>query len=212
MTLKASSVLSILAIWIGSIVAVILEPDGWWLLIFAGLATATVGTSAWRRLGISRLIAIAGIWAGVGFAAGSTSDAAWVSIFALVSTAAVVFSTMRRDAWLLGVGILVAWLAVGLSVAVRGDGTAWMCVFAFVTAGAVANSHHAFSRGIAAIVWWGAAGALVLIFGENLAWLSVFAFLLTALSFGIGGFDFPRGLEWDLWDRDDDGERAKVVR
>jgi hypothetical protein len=158
------------------------------------------------------LFAIAGIWIAVAFAAGSTSDAAWVSIFAFLATGAVVFSTMRRDAWLLGAGIAIAWLAVGLSVAIHGPDAAWMCVFAFLTAGAVANSHHPFSRGVSAIVWGGAAGLLVMIFGENLAWLSVIAFLMTSLSFGFGGFEFPKGPEWDLWDRDDDSERVKVVR
>jgi hypothetical protein len=29
---------------------------------------------------------------------------------------------------------------------------------------------------------------------------------------GFGGFSLPRGLEWDLWDRDDDDERVKTVR
>ncbi|MGE3073604.1 MAG: hypothetical protein AB7N24_05885 [Dehalococcoidia bacterium] len=212
MTIKATSVLSILAIWIASVVAVAIEPDSWWLLIFTFLATGAVGVSAWRRLGISRLLAITGTWAGVAFAAGSTSDATWVSIFAFLTTGAVVFSTMSRSAWLLGAGIAVAWLAVGISVLDEGPDAAWMCIFAFLTAGSVANSHHSFSRGIAAMVWWGATAILVIAFGAGLAWVSVLAFLLTTLSFGIGGFQFPRGMEWDLWDKDDDGERVKIVR
>ena len=212
MTIKATSVLSILAIWVASIAAVAFESDSWWILIFAALATAAVGVSAWRRLGISRLIAISGTWAGAAFAAGTTGEAAWTSIFAFLSTGAVVFSTMKRDAWMLGLGIAVAWLAMGLSVAGHGEDASWMCVFSFLTAGAVSNSHHPFSRGVAAVVWWGLAGALVMLFGAGLAWLSVIAFLLTSLSLGFGGFDFPRGLEWDLWDRDDDSERVKIVR
>lgn len=212
MTIKATSVFSILAIWIASIIAVVLEPDGWWLLIFSFVATAAVGVSAMRRLGVSRLLAIVGTWAGMAFAAGSTSDAAWVSVWAFLTTGVVVFSTMKRDAWMLGVGISVAWLVVGISVLSKGPDVAWMCVFAFLTAGSVANSRHPFSRGIAAVVWWGATGVLVLAFGSGLAWVSVFAFVLTTLSFGLGGLQFPRGLEWDLWDKDDDDERVKVVR
>jgi hypothetical protein len=119
---------------------------------------------------------------------------------------------MRKDAWMLGIGVSAAWLATGLSVLVQGEGTAWMCVFAFLTAGAVANSHNDIARGVAATIWWAAAGALILIFGDQLAWLSVIAFILTTTSLGFGGFSFPRGLEWDLFDRDDDGERAKIVR
>jgi hypothetical protein len=61
-------------------------------------------------------------------------------------------------------------------------------------------------------VWWTAAGVLVLLFGGGFAWLSVIAFVLTTASIGLGGFDFPKRLEWDLWDRDDDSERVKVVR
>ena len=83
---------------------------------------------------------------------------------------------------------------------------------AALTAGAVANSHNPFSRGVAAIVWWAAAGAIVVLTGAGMAWLGVIAFLLTSLSLGFGGFSFPRGLEWDLWDRDDDNERVKIVR
>jgi hypothetical protein len=86
-----------------------------------------------------------------------------------------------------------------------------MCVFAFLTAGAISNSHHPFSRGLTAIVAWSVAGVAVIAWGDNLAWLGVIAFLATSLSLGFGGFSFPKGLEWDLWDRDDDDERVKVV-
>lgn len=211
MTLKATSLLSILAIWVASIAAVAVEHGSWWIFIFAFLATAAVGVSAWRRLGVSRLLAIAGTWAGAGIAAGATSDAAWISIFAFLTTSVVVYSTMKRDAWLLGLGISTAWLATGAVVAAHGEG-AWMGVFAFLTAGAVANSRNEVNRGVAAMLWWGAAGVIVLIAGEGWAWLGVIAFLLTAASLGFGDFSFPKGLEWDLWDRDDDDERVKVVR
>lgn len=211
MTVKATSLLSILAIWVASIAAVAANGSSWWLLIFAVLATGAVGASAWRRLGISRLIAIAGTWAATGVAAGSDSGATWVSIFAFLATGAVVYSTMRRDAWLQGVGIATAWAAVALSVAEHSNG-AWMCIFAFLTAGAVSNSHGQMGRGLAAIIWWGATGLIVFVAGTGWAWLSVIAFFLTAASIGFGGFSFPKGLEWDLWDRDDDDERVKVVR
>ena len=164
MTVKATSVLSILAIWVASIAAVVIEPDSWWILIFSSLATGAVGVSAWRRLGISRLLAIAGTWGGTAIAASSTSDAAWTAIFAFLAT------------------------------------------------GAVANSRNETGRGVAALIWWGVAGAIVLIAGDGWAWLGVIAFILTSISLGFGDFSFPRGVEWDLWDRDDDDERVKVVR
>ena len=154
MTLKATSMLSILAIWVASIAAVVAEPKSWWLFVFTFLGTGAVGVSAWRRLGVSRLIAIAGTWAGMALAAGSSDDATWTSILAFLTTGAVVFGTMKRDAWVLGVGIAAAWLGTGLSVAASGPGAAWMCVFAFLTAGAVANSHHESSRGVSALVGW----------------------------------------------------------
>ena len=210
MTIKATSVISILAIWVASVAAV--EPDSWWVIIFALLATGAVGASAWRRLGLSRLIGVVGTWAGMALAAGSSGDAAWTSIFAFLTTGAVVYSTMRRDAWLLGVGIATAWLATGLAVLVHGSDASWMCVFAFLTAGAVANSHNDIVRGFAATGWWVIAGALILILGSGFAWLSVIAFVLTTTSIGFGSFSFPRGLEWDLFDRDDDSERVKIVR
>ncbi len=107
MTIKATSMLSILAIWVASIAAVVANGDSWWLLIFAVLATGAVGASAWRRLGISRLTGIAGTWAATGVAAASDADATWVSIFAFLTTGAVVYSTMKRDAWMQGLGIAV---------------------------------------------------------------------------------------------------------
>ena len=95
MTIKATSLLSIIAIWVASLAAVAVEPKSWWMLIFSLLATAAVGASAWRRLGISRLIAVTGAWCGSAIAAGSTPDATWTSIFAFLTTGAVVYSTMR---------------------------------------------------------------------------------------------------------------------
>ena len=147
-----------------------------------------------------------------GLAAGSDPGATWVGVFAFLTTSAVVYSTMKRDAWLNGVGIAVAWGAVGAAVLEHGAGPAWMSIFAFLTAGAVANSLGERGRGLAAVIWWGAAGLIVVAAGAGWAWLGVIAFLLTALSLGVGSFSFPSGIEWDLWDRDGDDERVKIVR
>lgn len=204
MTIKATSALSILAIWVSTIIAVVVEPDSWWIIIFALLATAAVGVSAWRKLGISRLAAITGAWVGVALAAGAESGASWASIFAFLTTGAVVYSTMRRDALVLGVGIAAAWLAVGIAVAAKGDGVTWMSIFAFLTAGAIANSGGGIARGGSAVLWWGITLAVVLIGGGGWAWLSILAFLLTSASVGFSDFHFPSRLEWDLFDRDDD--------
>ncbi|MBE0610128.1 MAG: hypothetical protein IH609_12155, partial [Dehalococcoidia bacterium] len=116
------------------------------------------------------------------------------------------------DAWMQGLGIAVAWGAVAIAVAEHGSGPAWMCIFAFLTAGAVSNSHGEMGRGVAAMAWWGTTAAIVFIAGGGWAWLGVIAFLLTSASLGLGSFSFPKGLEWDLFDRDDDDERVKVVR
>jgi hypothetical protein len=203
-TIKATSALSILAIWVSTVIAVLVEHGSWWIIIFAFLATGAVGVSAWRRLGVSRLLAIVGTWAGLALAAGADSGAAWASIFAFLTTGAVVYSTMRRDAIVVGLGIAAAWLAVGIAVAARGDGPAWMCIFAFLTAGAIANSGGSLARGGSAILWWGITLAVVLIGGGGWAWLSVLAFLLTSASIGFSDFHLPTSLEWDLFDRDDD--------
>ena len=204
MTIKATSALSILAIWVATIAAVMAEGDSWWIIIFAFLATGAVGVSAWRRLGISRLAAITGTWAGVALAAGTESEAAWVSIFAFLTTGAVVYSTMKKDALVLGVGIAAAWLAVGVAVAAQSQEAAWMGIFAFLTAGAIANSGGNIARGGSAVLWWGIAGAIVVIAGSGWAWLCIPAFILTSASIGFSDFHFPTRLEWDLFDRDDD--------
>jgi hypothetical protein len=206
MTIKASALLSIIAIWAAMIPAVAVEHASWWALIFAALATGAVGTGAFRSLGMSRLLAIAGAWAGSALAAGSTPDGAWTAIFAFLTTGAVVYSVMRKDAVLNGLGIAVAWLVVGLAVMTsHAHEGAWTCVFAFLTAGAVAN-HRTQRRGVAAAGWWAIAG-VIMIAAQDYYWLSVFAFLLSTVSLGFGNFSFPRRLEWDLFERDDDGRR-----
>ena len=211
MTLKVSSLLSILAIWVAVITAVSIEPDCWWSIIFAALATGAVGVGAFRRLGLSRLIAISGIWAGTAIGMANDPDATWISIFAFLSTGAAVHSLMKRDSYVGGLGIALAWMVVGVVLARSTDNVpAWICVFAFLTTGAIANTRGD-RRGLAALIWWGAAGGIMLVY-DDWYWLAVFAFLLTASSVGFGGFSFPRGIEWDLFDRDDDGDRVKVVR
>lgn len=205
MTVKVSSLLAILAIWAAMIPAIVAEPDAWWALIFAALATGAIGVSAWRRLGISRLIAIAGTWAAIAVAISGNEATAWMAIFGFLTTGAVVYSSMRRDAWLAGLGVGVAWAAVGLaSVANDGEGT-WICVFAFLTAGAIANSGgRGAVRGASAMLWWGIAGA-VMVIGDG-GWtfvLAIAAFLLTALALGFADFRLPTKLEWDLFDGED---------
>jgi len=185
------------------IAAVIASAGSWWTLIFALLATLAVGASAWRRLGLSRLIAICGIWAGTALIVG-IADGGFSAVFAFLATGAVVYSTMRRDGLLIGSGIAVTWLIVGLVVAVNGEGE-WISVFAFLTAGALANTRGNDARGISAILWWAIAGLVMLIADSGWAYvLAVPAFLLTAASLGFSDFRFPRGLEWDLFDGDDD--------
>jgi hypothetical protein len=212
MTLKVSSLLSIVAIWVADITAVVIEPDCWWSIIFAGLATFAVGAGAFRRLGMSRLIAISAIWAGTAIAMADNPDATWISIFAFLSTGAAVHSFMKKDSYLGGLGIALPWLLVGPAVASATDQEpAWICVIAFLTTAAIANSRGD-RRGLAALIWWGAAGAIMLL-TDDWYWLSVIAFVMTVSSFGFGGFSFPRGIEWDLFDRDDDGDdRVKVGR
>ena len=210
MTIKATSVASILAIWVASIIAVSISPGAWWILIFAFLSTGAVGASAWRRLGVSRLIAIMGIWAGLAVAVGYHESAAWISVFAFLSTGAVVYSGMRRDAAVLGLGIAAPWIVSGAIVAHNGESVAWAAVFAFLTAGGLANSRGNVARGVASIIWWGAAGAVIVIAGDGWTWLCVPAFILAEASVGFGDFHFPRGIEWDFFDRD--GDKADESR
>ncbi len=204
MTIKATSALSILVIWVTMIAAVIASPDAWWTLIFAMLATFAVGASAWRRLGLSRLIAIAGIWGGTALAV-AAGEGGFSAIFAFLATGAVVYSAMRRDGVLIGAGIAVTWLVVGIVVAVHGNEGEWISVFAFLTTGALSNTRGNDARGVSTMLWWGIAGVVMLIADSGWAYvLSVPAFLLTAASLGFSDFRFPRGVEWDLFDRDDD--------
>jgi hypothetical protein len=208
-TIKATSALSIVVIWAAMVAAVIAQPDQWWTLFFAFLATAAVGVSAWRRLGLSRLIAIAGVWGGTALAVGY-SEAGWVSIFAFVSTGAIVYSVMRRDGLLIGAGIAAAWVFSGIVIA-NNDSGAWICIFACLTAGALANTRGNDARGLSAILWWGIACAVMLAADGGWTYiLAIPAFLLTTASLGFSDFRLPRGVEWDLFDRGDDD--SHVVR
>jgi hypothetical protein len=202
-TLKASSLLSIAILWAAMIAAVIAEPDAWWALIFAGLATLAIGVSAWRRLGISRVVAIGGTWVGAAIAIGDNPGNAWLAIFAFLTTAVVVYSVLSRTAVITGAAIAVAWLATGV-VAVDSDGDgAWICVFAFLTAAVLSNSRDDSPRGLLSMVWWGIAAG-VMVAADGWYWLAVFAFLFSAVSLGVGAFRLPRGIEWDLFGRDDE--------
>jgi hypothetical protein len=209
-TIKATSLLALIAIWAFTILGVIAEPDGWWAIIFAFLASGTIAPHLWRSLGLSRLIAIAGAWGATGLAIAADPDATWVSIFAFLTTGAVSFGGMRRDAVALGVGIAAAWAVVGVVTASDAD-AAWTSIFAFLTAGALANSHGQWARGGSAVLWWGLAGAVMLI-ADGWYWLSVIAFLLSASSIGFSDFQFPRHIDWDFFDRDDEDDGgARVV-
>lgn len=206
MTVKATAVLSILAIWAAIIPAVVIHHSSWWAFIFAFLATGAVGVSFSRRLGLSRLLAIAGTWAGTAMAIGQSPDNTWVSVFAFLSTAVIVYSIMRRDALGAGLGIAVTWLVVGTVLLVdKNPDAAWISVFAFLTTGAVANNHGRHARGLAAMVWWCVAGA-IMVATAGWYWLAVFAFVLASASLGLRGFSL-RGFEWDFFERDrDDGQ------
>jgi hypothetical protein len=198
-----------LAIWVAVIPAVVIEPDGWWAVIFGLLATAAIGVSAWRRLGLARVIAIGGAWGGVAVGIIVSADNTWACVFAFLATGAIVYSAMRRNAYVAGAAIALAWAVTG-AVAARSDGDgAWICVFAFLTTGAVANSGNGIARGLSSIVWWGAAGAIMLAL-DGWYWLAVIAFILSATSIGFSDFNFPRKFEWDLFDRDGDDD-VKVV-
>lgn len=211
MSIKATSLLSILAIWVTMIPAVIAQPDAWWSLVFAVLGTFAIGVSAWRRLGLSRLIAISGTWFGTAFMVGSDESAAWAAVMAFLATAAIVYSTMRRDAWLAGLGIAGAWVMTGAVVAANGGEGAWISVFAFLTAAVVANGRGSRVRGLATLLWWGIAG-LVMIAASGWYWLSVLAFLLSAMALGAGDLQFPTRLEWDLFERDEDTPQEGETR
>ena len=77
----------------------------------------------------------------------------------------------------------------------------WACVFAFLTAGGLANSHGNITRGLVAIAWWVAAGIVIFAAGAGWTWLCVPAFLLSEASLGLGDISLPRGIEWDLFER-----------
>ncbi len=92
----------------------------------------------------------------------------------------------------------------------HGQGGVWISVFAFLTAGAIASSRSKARRGLIATFAWGAAG-LIMLAADGMHWLAIVAFILSATSLGFENFVFPRRFEWDLFDRDEDGERIKVV-
>jgi hypothetical protein len=209
MTVKATSLLALAAIWVSTILAVMAEPEGWPAIIFALLASTSIAPRLWRSIGLSKLIAIAAPWAATGLAVAGDPDGWWVSIFAFLTTAAVSLGIMRKDAMALGAGIAVAWAVVGVTTADDPD-AAWTSIFAFLTAGALANSHGEWARGGSAMVWWGLAGAIMLI-ADGWYWMSIPAFLLSASSIGFGDFEFPRRIDWDFFDRDDDDDPGPRV-
>jgi hypothetical protein len=208
--IKASTLFALVAIWGLMLIAVIQEPDGWWGLIFAFLASGTLAPRFWRSIGLSKLIAIAGIWLGTAAAIAADADATWMSIFAFLSTGAVSVGPMRRDAIGLGLGIAMAWLVSG-TVAMDDPDAAWTSIFAFLTTGALSNSRGEWARGGSAMLWWGLAGVIMLV-ADGWYWLCIPAFLLSASSIGFSDFQLPKGIDWDLFDGDDDDDtRARPV-
>ncbi len=198
LTLKATALLAIAAIWGASVSAVALHADAWWTLVFAVLATGAVGFR--RSVGLARVLAIAGIWGSAAAITAGNADHAWVTVFAFLATGAVVYSAMERDAFLSGLGIAVSWAAAAVAV-VATDGGAWITVFSFLTTGAVANIGRGGGGGVLAILAWVvAAAAIVALDGHH--WLAVFAFVFGSLHFGVPGVRFPTRFEWDF--RSDD--------
>lgn len=198
MSIKASALLAIAAIWGAMIPALLAEDGQYWTVVFAFLATMAIGGSFWRSFGLSRLLAVAGIWAG---AAVATSEGeGWVTVFAFLATGAAVHSVMGARAVLNGIGIAVPWLVLAAVSRDAGGEGSWICVFAFLTAATVAN-HRSEKRGVAAVLWWGAAGT-VMVLADGWYALAIGAWLLSAASLGFRGFWLPRRIEWDLFDRD----------
>ena len=210
LSIKATSALSIAAIWATMIPAIFVQPGGWPALIFAFLGTVAIGVSAWRRLGISRLIAISGVWLATALAVGGSSDNWWMGSFAFLSTGAIVYSIMKRDAYLGGIAIATAWLVTGVIAMSQDGGTAWMSIFAFLTAAAVANAFGKSNRALIAAVAWAIAGVLMLAL-DGSYWIALIATLASITSFGFGGFNMPRKFEWDLFERDGN-ERQNTTR
>ena len=107
---------------------------------------------------------------------------------------------MDRNSFLTGLAIAVSWAAVGVTLAVTGDG-AWIAVFAFLTAGSVANSRDDTTAGLFAILGWVAATVLMVVL-DGSYWIAVFAFVASTLHFGLFGIPRPARIEWDF--RSDD--------
>ena len=202
MTIKATSVLAILAIWGAMVPAVLRNHDAWWALIFAFLATGAVGVSAGRRLGLSRVLAVAGIWGGTAAALASHESAAWMAVFAFLATGVVVYSRLKRDALIHGLVTGGIWALVGAAAARDADAT-WICVFAFLTTGSIVNTREVM-RPLVAAAAWGAAGAVMLITKEYY-WLAPIAWVASWFIFRHNPFSMPRRFEWDLFEKEDDG-------
>jgi hypothetical protein len=199
LTIKASAVLAIAAIWIATIAGIAADSGAWWSVFFAMLATAAVGSGFWRSLGWSRLIAIAGVWAATAIAFGNDSGVTWMSIFAAFSTFAIVHSRMRMTAFLNGLAAVVPW-AIASALTFIDSGAAWTCVFAFFTVGSVANG--GMFRALVSMAAWGGLGAIMIV-QEDWYWLSILAFVATAIAFSSRP-EVPRKFEWDLFESEDD--------
>ncbi|MGD9933952.1 MAG: hypothetical protein AB7T37_09555 [Dehalococcoidia bacterium] len=201
MTVKASPLLCLIAIWAAVVMGIAFEPGAWWATFFALLASVAVGLSAMRRLGLSRIVAVAGAWAGAAVAFGADGGATWMSIFAFLTTTGVVYSRMKPGALLEGAAVAVAWLAAGVTANQDAD-AAWTGIFAALSAKWIAGGGRL--RSMLGAAAWGAAGA-VMTWQEGMYWLAPIAFFVTLFPIG-KGVAFPRRFEWDLSWRTDDGD------
>ena len=201
MTVKASPLICLVAIWAAVVTGIAFEPGAWWAIFFALLATVAVGLSAIRRLGLARIVAVAGTWAGAAVAFGADSGATWMSIFAFLTTAGVVYSRMKPGALFEGGAIAVAWLAAGITAS-QDASAAWIGVFAALSARWIAAGGRL--RSLLAIGAWAAAGTMMT-WQEGMYWLAPIAFFVTLFPIR-KGVAFPRRFEWDLSWRADDGD------
>ena len=200
MTIKASSLLAIVAIWAMMIAAVLQTPEAWWALIFAGLATTSIGIGFWRRLGLAKLVAVVGIWAGTALII-ANGEAVWPSVMAFLATAALVHARHDRNTVILGLAFAAVWLLTAYIVIDQHAGAA-ISVFAALTVGTLAGNRSRWARGLTVLVWWGAAGVVILATNDHY-WLAAVAWLLSIAPLGIPNWNLPRRIEWDFGERDD---------
>lgn len=179
--------------------AVTIEPRGWWVLIFAALATLVVGSGMRRIIGSARLIAIAGAWTATSVMI-AYGEAVWPCVFAFLTTAAVAALPIRNSSLFPGITVAAVWLASALIVVDQQAG-AGVTVFAFLTAATLAAGRFGALRNTLVLALWAAATAIILAV-DGMYWLSAVAWLLGAIPLGLPRA-FPRTIEWDILERGD---------